>query len=138
VILSMYDAEGYVHKALRAGAKAYVLKQATANELVHAIREAIAGRRYLSSSLSEHAIDAYVKEKISGDLEPLLVLTNREREVLRMVAEGGTSKQIASKLSVSSRTVEFHRHNIMRKLEIHSHQELLRYCLRTGILPGNG
>ena len=138
VILSMFSTEGYVHKALHAGAKAYVLKQATAHELVYAIREAIAGRRYLSRSLSEHAIDVYIKEKMSGDLDPSLALTNREQEVLRMVAEGGTSKQIASKLSISSRTVEFHRHNIMRKLNIHSHHELLRYCLHTGILSAGG
>jgi len=134
IILSMFETEGYVHKAMRAGAKAYVLKQATANELVHAIREVVAGRRYLSRALSERAIDAYVKETMNGNLDPFLALTGREREVLQKIAGGGTSKQLGRELNVSSRTIEFHRANIMRKLGLHSQQELLRYCLRTGIL----
>lgn len=136
VVLSMFGTEGYVHKAMRAGARAYVLKQATANELVHAIREVVEGRRYLSRALSERAIDAYVKETLDGSLDPFLALTSREREVLQKIADGGTSKQLALELSVSPRTIEFHRANIMRKLGLHSQQELLRYCLRTGILQG--
>ena len=75
---------------------------------------------------------------MSGDLDPLLALTSREREVLRMVVEVGTSKQVAVKLSISPRTVEFHRANIMRKLGLHNQQELIRYCLQTGILPAEG
>jgi two-component system response regulator NreC len=134
VILSMFGTEGYVHKAMRSGAKAYVLKQATANELVHAIREVVEGRRYLSRALSERAIDAYVKETLDGNLDPFLALTSREREVLQRIASGCTSKILAKELNVSPRTIEFHRANIMRKLELHSQQELLRYCLRTGIL----
>ena len=136
VVLSMFGTEGYVHKAMRAGAKAYVLKQATADELAFAIREVVAGRRYLSRSLSERAIDAYVQETLSSDLDPFLALTSREREVMRMVAEGSTSKQIAMRLIISSRTVEFHRANIMRKLKLHNQQELLRYYFHTGPLPG--
>ena len=134
IILSMFETEGYVHKAMRAGAKAYVLKQASANELVHAIREVVAGGRYLSRALSEHAIDAYVKETLNGNLDPFLALTSREREVLQKIAGGGTNKQLALELSVSPRTIEFHRGNVMRKLGLHNQQELLRYCLRTGIL----
>ena len=134
IILSMFGTEGYVHKAMRSGARAYVLKQATANELVHAIREVVEGRRYLSRALSERAIDAYITETLNGNLDPFLALTNREREVLQKIAGGGTSKQLAKELNVSPRTVEFHRANIMRKLELHSQQDLLRYCLRTGIL----
>lgn len=136
VVLSMFGTEGYVHKAIRAGAKAYVLKQASADELVYAIREVVNGQRYLSRALSERAIDAYVQETLSSDLDPALVLTAREREVLLRVADGGTSKQIAAELNISPRTVEFHRANIMRKLDFKNHQDLLRYCLRTGILPG--
>src|SRR3990170_613202 len=134
IVLSMFAAEGYVHKAMRAGAKAYVLKQATANELVHAIREVVGGRRYLSRALSERAIDAYVKETMDGNLDPFLALTGREREVLQGIASGGTSKQLAAELNVSPRTIEFHRANIMRKLAFHSQQELILYCVRTGIL----
>ena len=136
VVLSMFGTEGYVHKAMRAGAKAYVLKQASADELVYAIREVVNGQRYLSRALSERAIDAYVQETLNTDLDPALALTAREREVLLRVADGGTSKQIAAELHISPRTVEFHRANIMRKLDFNNHQELLRYCLRTGILPG--
>jgi DNA-binding NarL/FixJ family response regulator len=137
VVLSMYGVESYVHKAMRAGAKAYVLKEASASELVHAIREAVAGRRYLSRTLSEQAIDTYVKETLSTALDPLLALTTREREVLQMVAKGDTSKQIAASLGVSPRTIEFHRASIMRKLKLRNQQELLRYCLRAGILAAD-
>ena len=136
VVLSMFGTVGYVHKAMRAGAKGYVLKDATAEELAHAIREVVAGRRYLSRALSEQAIDAYVRETLYSDLDPLLTLTRREREVLQMIASGGTSRQIAAKLSISPRTVEFHRASLKHKLGLRNQQELLRYCLRSGILPG--
>ncbi len=134
VVLSMFGNEGYVHKAMRAGAKAYVLKQATASELVHAIREAVAGRRYLSQTLSEQAIDAYVKEKISGALDPHLALTVKEQAILQKIAQGKTNREIAAEMFVSPRTIEAHRSNIMRKLGLHTQRELFRYCIRTGIL----
>lgn len=134
VILSMYSTEGYVHKAIRAGARAYVLKQSTSDELIHAIHEVSAGRRYLSHILSERAIDTYVQETMDSDLDPLLILTSREREVLKMIAMGNTNKEIAIKLIVSQRTVEFHRANIMRKAGLRNQSELIQYCIRTGIL----
>jgi len=136
VILSMYGTEGYVHKAMRAGAKAYVLKDASGSELAEAIRKAVSGERYLSRKLSEHAIDTYIRDMMPEphDLDTSLVLTGREHEILQRIARGDKNKEIAADLSISPRTVEFHRANIMRKLGLGSQQELFRYCVRAGIL----
>jgi len=135
VILSMYDNEAYVLEALRAGAAAYVLKESTSAELVRAIREAVAGRRYLSPPLSERAIEIYIQKAESAALDPYETLTAREREVLHLVAEGHTNAEIAARLFVSPRTVETHRANLMRKLGLHTQTDLIRYALRRGILP---
>jgi len=138
VVLSMYGTAGYVHKAIRSGAKAYVLKDASAEELVIAIRQAVSGQRYLSRILSEQAIDSYIKE-ITPVLNPVdisLVLTVREREVLQRIAQGNMNKEIAADLGISPRTIEFHRLNIMRKLGVQTQQELFRYCINAGILKG--
>lgn len=136
VVLSMYGTEGYVHKAMRSGAKAYVLKDASAYELVTAIRHAVSGRRYLSRTLSEQAIDSYVKEITPrpDKLDAFLTLTVREREVLYGIARGKRNKEIAADLGISSRTVEFHRFNIVRKLGLKTPQELFHYCVRNGII----
>jgi two-component system response regulator NreC len=135
VILSMYGNEAYVLEALRAGAKAYVLKEATADELVRAIREAASGHRYLSSSLSEHAIEAYMKKTEDTGLDPYDTLTTREREVLHLAAQGYTNADIADRLYISRRTVEAHRANMMQKLGLHTQTDLIRYALQRGILP---
>lgn len=135
VILSMYDNEAYVLEALRAGAAAYVPKESTSAELVRAIREAVAGRRYLSPPLSERAIEIYIQKAESAALDPYETLTAREREVLHLVAEGHTNAEIAARLFVSPRTIETHRANLMRKLGLHTQTDLIRYALRRGILP---
>jgi DNA-binding NarL/FixJ family response regulator len=136
IILSMHSNEAYVLEALKNGASGYVLKDSSAEDLVRAVREVIGGRRYLSPPLSERAIEMYVQEKIqSGVLDPYETLTNREREVLQLSAEGLTSGDIAERLSISPRTVETHRANMMRKLDLHSQTELIRYALRKGIIP---
>jgi len=135
VILSMYANEAYVLEALRAGAAAYVLKESTSAELVRAIREAIAGRRYLSPPLSERAIESYMQKAESAELDPYETLTAREREVLHLVAEGHTNAEIAGRLFISRRTVETHRTNLMRKLGLRTQTDLIRYALRRGILP---
>jgi two-component system, NarL family, response regulator NreC len=134
VILSMYAAEGYVREAIEAGAKAYVLKKDSAEELTGAIREVIAGRHYISPSLTKKAINSYVGMS-SPQNELYRNLTTRERQVLQMVAAGSTSAQIAAKLFISHRTVEFHRANIMQKLGLHTQHELTRYCIEEGISP---
>ncbi len=136
VVLSMHGIEGYVHKAMRAGAKAYVLKESTADELVTAIRHVISGKRYLSRTLTEHAINVYLKDTppSSDGVDASLALTTRENDILNRIARGNTNRQIASDLSISPRTVEFHRANIMKKLGVRSQQQLFHYCLRTGML----
>jgi two-component system, NarL family, response regulator NreC len=134
VILSMYGAEGYVREAIQAGAKAYVLKKDSAEELASAIREVLAGRHYISQRLTKRAIDSYAGITRHAP-EPHQTLTTREREVLQMVAAGSTSAVIAAKLFISRRTVEFHRANIMQKLGVRTQQELTRYCIEAGISP---
>ncbi len=135
VVLSMYGNEGYVREALRAGASAYVLKEAAADELIQAVREAAAGRRYLSASLSERAIDAYVQQVAGPNLDLYDTLSEREREVLFLSAQGLTTTEIAKRLVVSARTVESFRAKLMRKLDLHNQTDLVRYALRRGIIP---
>jgi two-component system, NarL family, response regulator NreC len=135
VIVSIHASEAYVLEALRNGALGYVLKEASAAELVRAVREAAAGRRYLSARLSERAIEAYVVKARQATLDLYDTLTTREREVLQLVAEGHTSTEVASRLGISPRTAEAHRANLMRKLGLRSQTELIRYALKRGILP---
>jgi DNA-binding NarL/FixJ family response regulator len=135
IILSMHADEAYVLEALRNGAAGYVLKESSADELVQAVREVVAGRRFLSSPLSERAIDAYVSKAQEVVLDRYETLTAREREVLHLAAEGHTNAEIADRLSISSRTVETHRANMMRKLALRSQTDLIRYALRRGIIP---
>lgn len=134
VVLSMYANEAYVLEALRNGAAAYVLKEASAADLVHAIREVTAGRRYLSPPLSESAIELYVQKAKAAPRDPYEALTTREREVLQLAAEGQSNPEIANRLGISVRTVETHRANVMHKLDLRSQTDLVRYALRRGIL----
>lgn len=139
VVLSMHTGETYVLEALKNGASAYVLKDASVAELVRAVREALAGRRYLSPPLSEAAIDSYIQRaRDSTNLDLYDTLTNREREVLQLAAEGHTNGEIAGRLFISPRTVETHRANAMHKLGLHSQTELVKYTLQRGILPMDG
>jgi DNA-binding NarL/FixJ family response regulator len=134
IILSMHANEAYVLEALRNGASGYVLKKATAGELVEAVHVVISGRRYLSPPLSEHAIQAYIQkadERIEDSYE---LLTDREREVLHLAAKGLASPEIANLLSISPRTVEMHRANMMHKLELRNQLDMFRYAVRKGIL----
>jgi len=133
VILSMYSSEAHVVEALRSGASAYVLKDASVEELVTAIREAAAGRRYLSAPFSTDRIESYLRRPIGAD--PYGTLTSREREVLHLVAEGLTSGEIAKRLFISPRTAESHRANLMRKLGLRSRTDLVRFALQRGIVP---
>jgi two-component system response regulator NreC len=135
LILSMHANEGYVLEALNNGAYGYLLKDTTATELVQAVKMVSEGRRYLSSPYSEQAISAYLQKAHSVPQDPYDTLTAREREVLQLVAEGHSTGEIAGMLSISARTVETHRANLMRKLELNSQVELIRFALRKGILP---
>ena len=134
VILSMHSDEAYVTEALRAGATAYVLKEAGSEELLRAIRKAAAGQRYLSPPLSEESIAAYL-QKSAGTPDPYDSLTPREREVLQLTAEGHSGNEISSRLFISRRTVESHRANLMRKLGVRNLKQLIRYALQRRPLP---
>jgi two-component system response regulator NreC len=134
VVLSMFDNEAYVAEALRCGALAYVLKGSTSSELLNAIRSAVAGRRYLSPPLTDLAIDAYARMVGETKIDPFESLTAREREVLHLTVNGDTSAEIATRLHISPRTVETHRLNLMRKLGVHTHTELVRYALERGVI----
>jgi two-component system response regulator NreC len=138
IILSAFDNEAYVTEALGNGAAGYVLKKSSAADLVQAVREVITGRRYLSPTLSERAIEAYVRfiqEVRDSALDLYETLTPREREVLHLAAEGYTNAEIAARLSISRRTVETHRANMMRKLGLRTPTDLIRYAVQRGILP---
>jgi len=126
VVLSMYADEAYVLEALRAGAKAYVLKESSPEELTIAVKEVAAGNHYLGSSLSQRAIEAYTRQSESAIIDPYDTLTTREREVLHLVAQGCANIEICSRLFISRRTVEIHRANMMRKLHLHGQTELIR------------
>lgn len=135
IILSMYTNDAYVLEALKNGASGYVLKDSQASDLVEAVREVNAGRRYLSPPLSERAVELYAQRVESVPDDSYELLTTREREVLQLVAEGRTSAEIANQLFISPRTAEGHRANLMRKLGLQNHADLVRYALKRGILP---
>jgi two-component system, NarL family, response regulator NreC len=132
--LSIHSSEAYVLQALRNGAAGYVLKNSTAHELVHAIREVADGRRFLSDPLSQRAIDAYVQKAQAATVESYDTLTDREREVLHLAAHGCSNTVISARLSISPRTAETHRTHLMRKLGLRGQTELIRYALRQGII----
>lgn len=135
VILSMHANEAYVLEALRNGAAAYVLKESGITDLVQAVHTVTTGQYYLSPPLSERAIEAYLQKAKATPLDPYETLTTREREVLLLVAEGYSSNEIGARLSISARTVESHRTNLMRKLDLRTQADLIRYALQRGILP---
>lgn len=136
VILSMYAEEGYVIQALRNGASGYVLKGASARDLLHAVREAAAGRRWLSPPLSERAMEAYLERNREAAGNPWEAVTAREREVFTLAAQGRTNGAIAEQLSISARTVESHRASLMRKLGLRGQTELIRFAVRRGLARG--
>ncbi|TDJ18591.1 MAG: response regulator transcription factor [Gammaproteobacteria bacterium] len=135
VVLSMHADEGYVLEALRHGALGYVLKDADAGDLLAAIHHAVLGRRYLSEPLSERAIDAYTRSTQASTTDIHDTLTMREQEVMQLTAEGLTAAEVGERLSISPRTVEKHRANLMRKLGLSNQASLIRYVMeRTQLL----
>jgi two-component system response regulator NreC len=135
IILSMYGNDCYVVEALQAGAKAYVLKDSSPQELLRAVREVAAGHRYLAPPLSDRAIEAYLLRSEESKLDPYDMLSTREREVLHLSAQGLTSAESANKLCISPRTVEVHRARVMQKLGLHNRTELIHFAIRHNILP---
>lgn len=133
VILSMHADDAFVREALRGGAHAYVLKDCSAADLVRAVRQVLAGGRYLSPVLSERAVDAFIRPEDAGH-DPYESLTSRERLVLQLAAAGLNNKEIGDKLFVSPRTVETHRGHFMNKLGLRTQTELVRFAIRKGLI----
>lgn len=134
VILSMHGDQSYVLEALKNGAAGYVLKDSSADELIKAVHEAAANRRYLSPPLSDSAVDAYAQQASATGTDSYDSLSSREREVFQLAAEGHTNKEIGKMLFISPRTVEIHRANMMQKLGLSNQIEMIRYALKRGIL----
>jgi DNA-binding NarL/FixJ family response regulator len=139
MILSMHANEEYVLQSLRSGAAGYLLKDAATAELEFAIKAVASGETYLTPAVSKHVIADYVRRvggasKDDVALSPFEQLTSRQREVLQLIAEGCTTKQIAQTLHVSVKTVETHRMQLMERLDIHDVAGLVRYALRMGLV----
>src|SRR5713101_4982986 len=130
ILLTRHDEDQYVTEALRAGVRGYVLKSQAANDLVQAIQQVNRGQVYLSPGVSRAVVDAYLtKAQI-----PVETLTPRERQVLHLIAEGKTTKDVASLLGISVKTAESHRSRLMQKLDIHETASLVRYAIRRGFV----
>ncbi len=130
ILLTRHDEDQYVTEALRAGVKGYVLKNQAATDLVHAIREVSRGGVYLSPNISGTILGAFLSKT---DL-PADPLTSRERQVLQLVGEGKSTKEVATLLGVSIKTAESHRSRLMQKLDIHETASLVRYAIRRGLV----
>jgi DNA-binding NarL/FixJ family response regulator len=135
VMLSMHSDEGYVLRALKAGAKAYLLKDSAEADLARAIRAATAGKSFFSPAVGQVLLQDYMRrlERTGGE-DSYELLTPREREILQLVAEGKSSKEIANLLSLSVYTVETHRARLMQKLNLRSVPEAILYAVRKGII----
>jgi two-component system, NarL family, response regulator NreC len=130
IALSMHKDSFYVRETLRAGARGYLLKDSPAGDLVSAVRAVASGESYLSPAVSNAVLDDYRRHVTN----PIDLLTTREREVLQMIAEGKTNKEIAVVLNLSVYTVDAHRGRIMEKLNLHSINELVRFAVRNGLI----
>jgi len=133
VVLSAHANEEYVIRALRSGASGYMLKDAATAELQLAIGFVAQDKTYLSPSLSQTVIDSYL-QRVGGELSPLEQPTTRQREIVQLIAEGKNTKEIASTLEISVKTVESHRLQLMARLDIHDVPGLVRYAIREGLV----
>jgi len=137
LVLTVHKTEEYVQAALEAGADGYVSKDDTHTELIIAIKNVLAGKPYLSPGISDRVIRGYLKGKHATGPETLFdTLTQREQEVLKLIAEGYTNKSIGDYLCISSKTVDKHRTNLMKKLDLHTTAALTTYALGKGLVAG--
>jgi two-component system response regulator NreC len=135
VFLSMHSDEGYVLKALKSGARAYLLKDSAEQDLIAAIRAVSDGKAFFSPAISKMLVEDYMRQMRERDVEDSYeLLTTREREILQLLAEGKSNKDVANLLSLSLYTVETHRSNIFQKLNLHSSAELILYAIRKGVI----
>ena len=134
-ILSMHSDESYVIRALKAGARAYLLKDSAEADLLAAVRALTEGKSFFSPAISKILVEDYMRQLESRGAEDTYeLLTNREREILQLLAEGRTNKEVANMLNLSLYTVETHRTHILQKLNLHSVPELILYAVRKGII----
>ena len=133
IVFTMYSNEAYAVEALKFGARAYVIKNSDADELITAIRDVLDGRRYLSPPLSESEVEAFAEES-EGQSDRFQTLTPREKQVLQLVAEGSANAATARQLNLSVRTIEVHRSHLMRKLNLKNQAELMRFAVQRGIV----
>ena len=135
VFLSMHSDEGYVLKALKAGARAYLLKDSAESDLINAVKAVSEGKAFFSPAISKMLVEDYLRQMQERKVEDSYeLLTTREREVLQLLAEGRNNKEVAGILNVSLHTVETHRGNIFQKLNLHSSAELVLYAIRKGVI----
>jgi DNA-binding NarL/FixJ family response regulator len=135
VFLSMHSDESYVLRALKAGARAYLLKDSAENDLINAVQAVTEGKSYFSPAISKMLVEDHIREMRERKLEDSYdLLTAREREVLQLLAEGKSNKEVAGVLNLSLYTVETHRANIFQKLNLHSGAELILYAIRKGVI----
>ena len=135
IMLSMHSDEGYVLRALKAGAKGYLLKESAESDLIAAIRAVHQGKAFFSPAISKLLVEDYMRMLRDKNMEDSYdLLSPREREILQLVAEGKSNKDIAGMLNVSPYTVETHRANILQKLNLHSVPELILYAVRKGVI----
>lgn len=135
VFLSMHADEGYVLKALKSGAKAYLLKDSAENDLINAIKAVSEGKAFFSPAISKMLVEDYMRQMRERDVDDSYeLLTTREREILQLLAEGKANKEVAAVLNLSLYTVETHRGNIFQKLNLHSGAELILYAVRKGVI----
>jgi DNA-binding NarL/FixJ family response regulator len=133
LILSVHATEEYVWQALRAGAAGYLLKNMEANELEQAIQAVIDGKMYLTSAVSQEVVANYM-DRLGNGSNVLDILTPRQREILQLIAEGRSTKEIAQRLSISVKTVETHRGKLMERLQIYDVPGLVRFAVRMGLV----
>ena len=134
IVLSMHNNDAYVLQALKRGASGYVLKDSGPAEVVQAVKQVMLGQRYLSASLAANLLELLLKQTGNLPKDPYEELTNREREVFQLTAEGWNNTEIGERLCISPRTVEVHRANLMEKLGLHSQMDVLRYAIRRGLV----
>lgn len=136
IVLTMHSGEEHVHDALNAGADGYILKEDSRDELLLAINNVLNGKKYLSPSISSHIVDGYLNKKDYGTktITSWNKLTRREREVLKLIAEGFRNKDIAEYLSISIKTVGKHRSNLMKKLDLHNISSLTNYAIQNNLI----
>lgn len=135
VILTMHENQQYLTQIVNAGATACVLKRSAGTELVTAVKAAARGESYFSPTMASMMLDAYRNRLVEEGSDELALLTEREREVLQLVAEGKTSQEIADQLFVSIKTVQTHRMHMMEKLDAHDRTDLVRHAIRLGVIP---